>query len=342
MAKKVVIDAGHGGADSGTVNNNIVEKEYTLKISEYIKNRLDELNIENSMTRTGDEFLNQDSRPGRVQSFYGKGSDVIVISNHLNAGGGDGAEIIYALRNNDNLSRKIATEFENVGQNVRKYYQKRLPSNPSKDYYYLLRNTPNNETIIVEYGFTDSTGDDVSLLKNNWKNLSEAVVKALASYIGVPYTKPSNVDASNDSYYIVQKGDSLWTIAKKYNTSVNNLMNLNNLSTSLLQIGQKLKVIENADNNKNYYIVQKGDSLWKIANNNGITVNELKAANNLNTDVLQIGQKLTIPGKNKYVVKKGDSLWKIANENNTSVSKLKELNNLKSDILQIGQEIIIK
>lgn len=87
MAKKVVIDAGHGGVDSGTVHNNIVEKDYTLKISKYIKDRLDDLGIENSMTRTGDEQLDQTTRPKRAQSFYGDGKDVIVLSNHINAGG---------------------------------------------------------------------------------------------------------------------------------------------------------------------------------------------------------------------------------------------------------------
>ena len=89
ITKKVVIDAGHGGADSGTVNNNIIEKDYALKISNYIKKRLDELGIQNSMTRTSDELLDQTTRPKRAQSFYGSGSDVIVLSNHLNAGGGD-------------------------------------------------------------------------------------------------------------------------------------------------------------------------------------------------------------------------------------------------------------
>ena len=50
-------------------------------------------------------------------------------------GGGDGAEVIYALRNNSTLSKKILNELEKEGQNVRKYYQQRLPSNPIKDYY---------------------------------------------------------------------------------------------------------------------------------------------------------------------------------------------------------------
>ena len=282
--KKVVIDAGHGGKDSGTVNNGIIEKEYALKISNYIQNRLNELGIPNRMTRTSDEFLDQSTRPKRAQSFYGTGNDVIVISNHLNAGGGDGAEIIYSLRNSDTFAKKLARNFEDAGQNVRKYYQKRLPSNPSKDYYYLLRNTPNNETVIIEYGFTDSTKDDVNQIKNNWKSLAESVVKSIAEYTGVPYSK-----TGNNNTYIVAKGDSLWTIAKKYNVSVDELKKANKLSTNLIKVGQKLIIPS-----KNEYIVQKGDSLWKIASKYNTSVDSLKKINNLKTDVLQIGQKLII------------------------------------------------
>lgn len=91
--KKVVIDAGHGGTDPGTVANGITEKDYTLKISKYIQKRLDDLGIENSMTRTTDETLGPSVRPERAQSFYGNGKDVIVLSNHINAGGGDGQSV---------------------------------------------------------------------------------------------------------------------------------------------------------------------------------------------------------------------------------------------------------
>lgn len=90
MNKKVVIDAGHGGDDPGTIANNIVEKDYTLAISKYIKNRLDDFGIENSLTRDSDLTLGPDARPRVAQGFYGNGDDVILISNHINAGGGDG------------------------------------------------------------------------------------------------------------------------------------------------------------------------------------------------------------------------------------------------------------
>ncbi len=336
MAKKVVIDSGHGGVDGGSSGNGILEKEYTLKISNYIKKRLDELGIENAMTRTSDELLDQSTRPKKAQSFFGKGNDVIVLSNHLNAGGGDGAEIIYALRNSDALSKLIAKELESSGQNVRKYYQRRLPSNPSKDYYYLLRDTPNNETLIVEYGFLDSTGDDVNLIKNNWEDLAEAVVKALANYIGVPYSLNEESD-----YYVVKKGDSLWSIAKKYNMTVDELKSINNLKSNLLSIGQRLKIKESNDN-QNIYIIKKGDTLYKIANMYGTTVDNLKALNNLKNNNLSIGQKLIVPSKNKiYIVQKGDSLWSIARKYDTTVDSIKRNNNLSTNVLQIGQKLKI-
>ena len=170
---------------------------------------------------------------------------------------------------------------------MRKYYQRRLPSNSSKDYYYIIRETPNTEALLVEYGFLDSTGDDVSQLKNNYEELAEAVVKAVASYIGVPYT------SKTDEYYTVVKGDSLWSIANKFNTTVANLKSLNNLSSNLLQIGQKLKInATKVDQPNEYYTVKKGDTLYSIAAKNNLSVPELKALNNLTSDNLSVGQTL--------------------------------------------------
>ena len=349
MAKKVVIDPGHGGEDPGASANGIVEKDYTLLISQYMADRLTELGIDNALTRDNDVTLDSTTRPKTAQSLFGTGNDVILVSNHINAGGGDGAEIIYALRNSDNLSSKIASEFIKSGQNVRKYYQRRLPSNSSKDYYYMLRETPNNESIIVEYGFLDSTGDDVSQIKNNWQNLAEAVVRALADYIGVAYIPPEGLEEIDDNIYIVKKGDTLYGIANKYGISVDELKAINNLTSNNLSVGQVLQIpeiIEEDVPNENIYIVKSGDTLYSIANKYGMSVQELKDLNKLTSNTLSIGQQLVVSEANAgtldtYTVKAGDTLYSIANKYGLTVNELKQLNNLTSDILSIGQVLNI-
>ena len=391
--KGIVIDPGHGGTDPGAVANNLKEKDYNLLISKYMYDRFKELGVPVRLTRDTDITLSPKERTSKVKSFFGDGKDVIVISNHLNAGGGDGAEVIYALRNTSTLSRKILEEIEKEGQNIRKYYQLRLPSNPIKDYYFMHRDTPNNETVIVEYGFVDSTKDDVEQIKNNYEKYAEAVVRAVADYKGIKYTSPVGGD-----YYTVKKGDSLWSIANKFGTTVKKLKEINKLSTNVLKVGQTLKItsveetipdeyllytvkkgdtlydiaasygttvetlktINNLENsnltinqqifipkdtnssvNKNIYVVKKGDTLFDIAKLKGVTVNEIKEANNLKTDTLQIGQVLNIPtpssGEINYIVQKGDNLYTIANKYDVTIDDIKKLNNLSTTTLQIGQ-----
>lgn len=348
MAKKVVIDAGHGGSDSGAIGNGIIEKNLTLDISKYMYDRLKELGVPVKLTRDSDVDLPASERPQRVLDQYGNGKDVIVISNHINAGGAEGAEVIYALRNKDTLAKKILDELEKQGQLVRKYYQRRLPSDYNKDYYYMLRNTPNTEALIVEYGFLDNTSD-ANKLKNNYKKYAEAVVKAVTEYAGYKY-----VPLAGSDYYVVKKGDTLWSIARAYGLTVDKLKSLNNLTSNNLTIGDSLIVKDSSGNNDNsssadnnkYYIVKKGDSLYSIARNNNMTVDKLKSLNNLTSNILSIGQKLIISmgsnvPNNVYVVKKGDTLWSIANNFNVSVNDLKNVNNKSNNSLSIGEQLII-
>lgn len=89
MAKKIVIDAGHGGNDSGAVGNGIIEKDLNLKISKYIYDRLRKLGADVYITRDSDETLTPTERVNRVKNAFGDSKDVVVISNHINAGGGD-------------------------------------------------------------------------------------------------------------------------------------------------------------------------------------------------------------------------------------------------------------
>ena len=339
---KIVIDSGHGGVDSGAVGNGIVEKDLTLKISKYIYDRLNELGIPVVMTRLEDETVNPDERVRRILNAYGDNSDVIVVSNHINAGGGDGAEVIYALRNNDNLANIILKNIEAAGQNVRKVYQRRLPSNPSKDYYFIHRNTGKTQPVIVEYGFLDSKQDDIYQLKNNYQTLAEAVVKSLAEYTNTPYMI-ENIDT--DNYYTVKSGDSLWSVAKRYGLTVDELKRMNNLNSNNLRIGQVLLVKDSEEQpNEFIYIVKPKDSLYSIARNFNTTVSELKRMNDLTSDILSVGQELIIKeplleevNSVEYVVKKGDNLYSISKAYNVSQQDIMKLNNLKSNLLSIGQ-----
>lgn len=337
--RKVIIDPGHGGTDSGATGNNLLEKDYNLLISKYMYDRFKELGIPVAITRDSDTTLSPTDRVNTILNKFGNSSDIILISNHVNSGGGEGAEVIYALRNRDTLARRILENIGSTGQETRKYYQRRLPSDTSKDYYFIHRNTGNLEPLIVEYGFIDDT-KDVEFLKENYKELAEAVISAVANYIGVPYTPPEGITTNT---YVVQKGDSLYSIANKLGTTVSELKKENNLTSNTLQIGEVLRIPtkEIYEGEENVYIVQKGDTLYSVAMANNTTVDELKKANNLTSNILSTGQLLKIPSallpESTYIVKKGDSLYSIANKYNTTVDELKRINNLTSNILSIGQ-----
>ena len=337
--RKVIIDPGHGGTDSGATGNNLLEKDYNLLISKYMYDRFKQLGIPVAITRDSDTTLSPTDRVNTILNKFGNSSDVILISNHVNSGGGEGAEVIYALRNRDTLAKRILENIGAAGQETRKYYQRRLPSDTSKDYYFIHRNTGNLEPLIVEYGFIDDT-KDVEFLKENYKELAEAVISAVANYIGVPYTPPGGITTNT---YVVQKGDSLYSIANKLGTTVSELKKENNLTTNTLQIGEVLRIPtkEIYEEEENIYIVKKGDTLYSIAMANNTTVDELKRINNLTSNILSTGHLLKIPSallpESTYIVKKGDSLYSIANKYNTTVDELKRINNLTSNILSIGQ-----
>lgn len=337
--RKVIIDPGHGGTDSGATGNNLLEKDYNLLISKYMYDRFKELGVPVAITRDSDTTLSPTDRVNTILNKFGNSSDVILISNHVNSGGGEGAEVIYALRNRDTLAKRILENIGAAGQETRKYYQRRLPSDTSKDYYFIHRNTGNLEPLIVEYGFIDNS-KDVEFLKENYKELAEAVIAAVANYIGVPYKAPNGLITNT---YVVQKGDSLYSIANKLGTTVSELKKENNLTTNTLQIGEVLRIPtkEIYEGEENVYIVQKGDTLYSVAMANNTTVDELKRINNLTSNILSTGQLLKIPSallpESTYIVKKGDSLYSIANKYNTTVDELKRINNLTSNILSIGQ-----
>ena len=186
--------------------------------------------------------------------------------------------------------------------------------------------------------------------------------------IGQQLKIPVQGDITNEDYFIytVKAGDNLYSIAKSYGVTVDSIQTLNNLSSTLLSIGQQLKIpVASSSVTEEYqtYIVRSGDTLYSIANNYGMTVDELMQLNNLKSNNLSVGQVLKVkittssdialgsqcygegykePTYVTYTVKKGDSLYVIAKNYNTTVDQLIELNDLKSNNLSIGQVLKIR
>jgi N-acetylmuramoyl-L-alanine amidase len=187
MAPILIIDPGHGGVDPGGGSNQLfTEKDLTLKISLYQLQRMRELNIPTDITRTTDQTLSGDDRTRLVRSSGAR----YCISNHINAGGGRGSEVIYSIYASAALPRRIADELEAEGMPNRRIFTRTLPNDPSKDYYFMHRDTGSVETVIVEYGFADNPMD-ADKLNRDWRDLAEAVVRAFCEHANLAYRPPA-------------------------------------------------------------------------------------------------------------------------------------------------------
>ena len=198
---KVIIDPYRGGTDTGQNINNQYEKNILLNLSKYMADELNKKGITTELVRTSDISLTDEERNSIINEI--KNSNDIIIQNRLSDD--NEFDIIYPLRKKDNLPSLIAKNLELSGITVDKYYQRRLPTNTTLDYYSVIRNTNPNESIILEYNNL-----------NNYEEIIDIITDTIAKYI-----KKNNT-------YIVQKGDSLYQIAKKYNTTIEKIKTLNN------------------------------------------------------------------------------------------------------------------
>jgi membrane-bound lytic murein transglycosylase D len=194
-------------------------------------------------------------------------------------------------------------------------------------------------------------------------------------------TTETNTRATNsESTYIVTKGDNLGNIANKYNVTVSDLKQWNDLADNNIQVGASLQVAKKeliskevlasgSEYKKIEYVVQKGDNLGSIATKFGVEINELKIWNKMQTNMLSIGKSLIVsqnevalitdkakinPFKTKssiartsenvvdYYVKKGDSLFSIAKKYpGVTISDLKKWNDIRSEEIQPGMKLKI-
>ena len=244
-------------------------------------------------------------------------------------------------------------------------------------------------------------GVTITQLKS-WNNLSSDMIyvgQKLSIQTGTGNTAvtptPStpgvsnNPTTSNAQTYTVVAGDSVWKIAHQFGISMDTLRSLNNIQNNFIYPGQVLKIQasntvtpstpssnQTTTTTTGSYTVKAGDSLWKIANQHGLSLSQLKSINHLSSDLIYPGQKLVVksgatstsittssqntvtnqvtnqtttpvsrPSANtqaSYTVKAGDSLWAIATKHGLSVSQLKSLNQLSSDMIYPGQKLTVK
>ncbi len=185
---------------------------------------------------------------------------------------------------------------------------------------------------------------------------------------------PKDENHEKQDYYVVQEGDNLYAIAKRFGLTVDELKELNNMEATTVPMNTKLKIIKKQNDvseeaavvtkiirKNNYHIVQKGDNLNMIARKEGVTVADIQEWNNLKDTNIQVGNKLLILKESNnstnedivnadneakkqtlYLVQKGDSLFKIAQKHpGVTVSDIKKWNDIKDEQIKPGMKLKI-
>lgn len=252
--------------------------------------------------------------------------------------------------------------------------------------YYRVKRGDNLTTIAQKYDvaiedlkkWNNIKGNKVAYGKNLRINGTD-VEQKLSAVAKVELDKKEvikdSLGSKMDSFYVVQKGDNLSAIAKKFNISVADLQEWNKLTNNNIQLGASLQIAKNSikedvvaapERKDIQYVVQKGDNLGNIAKKFGVSLDDLKQWNNLTTNSIALGSTLIV-AKNEiaivtnkapvasfkkkeeysapateYYVKKGDSLYSISKKYpGVTISDLKKWNNIKDEELKPGMKLKI-
>ena len=147
-----------------------------------------------------------------------------------------------------------------------------------------------------------------------------------------------------EGVHVVQQGETLSEIARRFNIKLEALRELNGIEGSKILVGQKLRLKATPTAS---HIVERGDALWEIARAYGMSVAELKGLNDLASDRIYPGQELKLSGKianrfTLYTIKKGDYLGQIARLYQMSVAELKKINQLRGSVIHPGKQLKVR
>lgn len=245
MAKKVMIDPGHGPADSANRGpTGYVEYVGMWKLSNFLKQELEKQGIQADLTRKENETPSLSARGTKAA-----GCDLF-ISEHSNAFDGTvrGVECYYSLKRQDDMkwAALLALEVARVmGNNSRGAKTKESTTQKGLDYYGVIRaaaatNCPH--IFLIENGFHDNPIDEAFLKQEtNLKKIAETQAKVICQILNVPYQEQTSADQVE--VYVVQPGDTLSHIAQRYGTTWQALAQYNNLANpSLIRVGQQIRI----------------------------------------------------------------------------------------------------
>ncbi|NRB60526.1 MAG: LysM peptidoglycan-binding domain-containing protein [Winogradskyella sp.] len=172
--------------------------------------------------------------------------------------------------------------------------------------------------------------------------------------------KPNDIGSY---YYVVKDDETLLDISKKFNVSLKQLIAANNLESSIVDSGQKLRIgnfenqgnvvddnfnTDKLENNSGFHKVNKGETLYSLSKKYNVKVEDLQRENNLTSTLIKTGQILKVQfinrneNSNDWLVKKGDTLYSISKKTGLTVEALKSLNGLKSNLIKVGQVLRLK
>ena len=281
---KIYIDPGHGGTDPGAVGNGLREKDLTLQIATRIKDILAGYkDVPTKMSRTGDTFPSLSARTNEANTW---GADFF-LSVHINAGGGQGYEdFIYK-----SSSKDTKTYQDNIHAEIMKLIDMKDRGQKTGNLHVLRESKM--PALLTENGFIDNNSDAYQLKKSAF---IEAVAQGHVNGIVKSFNlkmKENEGSGSTGNTHTVVKGDTLYSIAKKYGTTVANLQTLNpKVDAGSLQIGKKLDI---SGTPATYHKVAKGDTVSALAEKYGTTAKQIKTWNELDSKyTIVIGQKIRV------------------------------------------------
>lgn len=316
---RIFINAGHGGSDSGAVGY-VVEKDINLKVAKACRDYLILNKQEVIMAREEDEDLT--SRD--IINLCNKSNPDYAIDIHNNAGGGKGFEAYVGISGLCNtLAKNIESEVINIGQNSRGVKTRKNSS--GKDYYYFIRSMT-CPSMICEGAFVDNK-EDAAMINSDikCKAFGEAYAKGILKTLGLKDTNKINPELNCSStsqkqsdttkIHIVKEGDTLSYIAQKYNTTVENLAKLNNISNvNLIYVGQKIilsdspsqsavKTEKDITDSENFESDYRYGKQYTVNSNNGLNLRSGYGVNypiictlTYNTNVMWYGYSKSING----------------------------------------------